>query len=151
MAPVNVHAPDPDDPAGMAFVFGAGMVDPRPGDRPNQPMALVQSWEPTSRLWWDLGLRYHPELATKWVVGGGQFSVGRITKERPDKLHTTAEEGAAEVIDYISEHYPEYAENLKRIKEVGSEAERKSLIAEFEKEIGKLAGLIKFVSQKPGG
>lgn len=151
MAPVNIHAPDPDHPKGMAWVFGAGMVDPRPGDRPNQPMALTQSWEPTSELWWDLGLRYHPELAKKWLVGGGQFTVGNIVTKAPEKLHTTVEEGAEELLEYIGQHHPEYAESLKRIRECGTDEERTRLVAEYQKEIGKLAGLIQFVQKKPGG
>lgn len=151
MAPLNVHAPDPDDPAGMAFVLGAGAVDPRPGNHPNQPMALIQSWEPISRLWWDLGLRYHPELATKWVTGGGQFTVGQVVAKQPDKQATTLEEGAEEVLEYLGTISPEYAAALKRIREVGSDEERNSLSAEFQAEIAKLLQLKKFVSEKPKG
>lgn len=135
----------------MAFIFGAGMIDPRGNGKPNQPMALTQSWEPTSELWWDLGLRWHPELAKKWVVGGGQFSVGQIVTKQPEKLHTTVEEGAAEVLEYLAGLSPEYAENLKRIGQVGSDEERASLAKEFEAEIGKLLQLKQFVSKKPKG
>lgn len=123
------------------------MVDPRQGSHPNQPMALTQSWQPTARLWWDLGLRYHPELATKWAVGGGQFTVAQVVTKQPEKLHMTVEEGAEEVLEYIAGISPEYAETLKRIKEVGSDEERASLVKEFESEITKLLKLTKFVSK----
>jgi hypothetical protein len=114
-------------------------------------MALTQSWEPTSELWWDLGLRWHPELAKKWVVGGGQFTIGKVVTKQPEKLHTTVEEGAEEVLEYIAGISPEYADALKRIRECGSDEERTKLAKEFESEISKLLQLKQFVSHKPKG
>ena len=149
MALLNVHAPDPKSPRGMAWVLGVGMVDPRPGNNPNQPMAIVQSWEPTSELWWDLGLRWHPELATKWAVGGGQFQVAQIASEKPDSTETSLEESAEEVMEFIGKEHPEYAEMLKKIRETGSDAERIKLVKQYDAEIKKLMNLIKYISTKP--
>jgi hypothetical protein len=149
MAPVNVHPPDPKAPKGMAFILGVGMVDPRPGNNPNQPMAIVQSWEPTSELWWDLGLRWHPELATKWAVGGGQFAVAEIVAEKPDAEDISLEQGAEEILEFLGEEHPEYAALLKRIHDAGSAEERIKLVKQYEGEIKKLMTLIKYLSTQP--
>lgn len=130
--------------------MGAGFVDPRAGktwaDR--EPMALIQSWEPTSELWWDLGLRWHPELATKWLEGGGQFQVARIVDQKPQER--SLEDDAEEVLEFIAGENPEFAETLRRIKECGSDQERAALLAEFEqniKSIIKMANYIKGESE----
>ncbi|QSM01078.1 hypothetical protein SEA_NANOSMITE_33 [Mycobacterium phage Nanosmite] len=149
MPPLNVHAPDPNSPKGMAWVLGVGMVDPRPGNHPNQPMAIVQSWEPTSELWWELGLRWHPELATKWATGGGQFEVARVVTEKPDEDEISLEQGAEEVLEFLAEEHPEYASMLKQIHEAGSDKERIKLVRQYDNEIKRLMTLIKYISTKP--
>jgi hypothetical protein len=75
----------------MAWWFAAGICDPRPGGYPktlypNQQWALKQSWEPTSQLMWDLGFRWHPELAKKWLKDGGQFALATIVDKPPQEL-----------------------------------------------------------------
>lgn len=136
----GVHPPDPDDPKGMAFIMSAGFIDPRAGktwaDR--EPMALIQSWEPTSELWWDLGLRYHPELATKWLEGGGQFQVAKIVEEEPEQR--TLEQDAEEVLDFISGENPGLAEELKRVRESGTDEEKAALLKKFEDNIKNIIG-----------
>lgn len=127
----GVHPPDPDDPAGMAFIFAAGFCDPRPGGypkkiHPNQPLVLKESWEPTSKMYWDLGLRYHPELATKWVDGGGQFAVGRIVDQPPEEY--TNEEYAQQM---AQEQYAQMVAEVERVKKHGTEFEKKRLIERF--------------------
>lgn len=149
MAPLTISAPDPNSPKGMSWVLGCGMVDPRPGNHPNQLMAIVQSWEPTSELWWDLGLRWHPELATKWAVGGGQFCTAEILDEKPDISEQTMEQGAEEVLEFLGTEHPEYAEMLRRIHAAGTDAERIKLAKQFDSEIKKLMTLIKFIASKP--
>ncbi|AGM12280.1 minor tail protein [Mycobacterium phage PegLeg] len=146
---MNVHPPDPNHPKGMAWVLGVGMVDPRPGNNPNQPMAIVQSWEPTSELWWKLGLRWHPELAEVWAVGGGQFEIAQIVNEKPEAQEMSLEEGAAEVLEYIGKEHPEYAEMLQQIHNAGSDVERIKLVKQFDGEIKRLMTLMKYVSTKP--
>ncbi|QNJ56837.1 minor tail protein [Mycobacterium phage Reindeer] len=148
--PLNVHPPDPNHPKGMAWVLGVGMVDPRPSaptDR--QPMAITQSWEPTSEIWWALGLRWHPELATKWARGGGQFEVAELLDEKPEEDEITLEQGAEEVLEFIGQEHPEYAEMLKKIHSAGSDAERIKLVKQFDTEIKRLMTLMKYVSTKP--
>lgn len=146
MGPLTIDPPDPDSPKGMSWVMGVGMVDPRPGNHPNQPMAIVQSWEPTSKLWWDLGLRWHPELATKWAVGGGQFSVAEVVSEKPEALEQTLEQGAEEVLEYIATEHPEYAEMLRKIRSAGTDIERVRLVKQFDGEIKKLLALRNYLS-----
>lgn len=150
MPPVNVHPPDPEHPKGMAWVLGVGMVDPRPGANPNQVMAIVQSWEPTSELWWKLGLRWHPELATKWAIGGGQFAVADIVDEKPEDFGKSNDlkAKAEEVLGYIAEEHPEYAELLKKIKAAGSDEERAKISKQFESEIKKLILLTEYIKSK---
>lgn len=141
----SVHPPDPNDPKGMAFILGAGFVDPRAGktwaDR--EPMALIQSWEPTSELWWDLGLRWHPELATKWLTGGGQFQVAKIVSEKPEER--TLEQDAEEVLEFISRDNPEFAETLKRVRESGTAEERAAMLKEFEKNIKSIMDMSNYI------
>lgn len=129
----------------MAFIMGAGFVDPRAGktwaDR--EPMALTQSWEPTSELWWELGLRWHPELATKWLTGGGQFQVAQIVTERPEGK--TLEQEAEEVLDIISADNPAFAETIKRVRDCGTPEERAALLKEFEGNIQSLLKMSNYV------
>lgn len=136
----GVHPPDPDDPKGMAFIMSAGFIDPRAGktwaDR--EPMALIQSWEPTSELWWELGLRWHPELATKWLEGGGQFQVAKIVEQQPEER--TLEEDAVEVLEFIAGENPEFATELKRIRESGTDEERAAMLKQFEDGIKRVMG-----------
>ncbi len=150
MAPFNVHPPDPDHPKGLAWLLGVGFVDPRPGVHPNQPGAVIQSWEPTSELYWDLGIRWHPELATKWAVGGGQFQPAEIVDEKPaDAEPQTMEQAAEEVLEMLADEHPEYAELLKKIHSVGSDEERAKFAKQYEGEIKKLITLVNYISSKP--
>lgn len=145
MSHMAVHPPDPENPKGMAFVMGAGFVDPRNGKtyQDREPMALVQSWEPTSELWWDLGLRWHPELATRWLVGGGQFSVASVVDKKPDE--PTLEQTAEELLEFIGTENPEFADMLTRIRAAGTDAEKQSLLRELENNIKSIAKLAEYV------
>lgn len=146
MGVAGVHPPDPDDPRGMAFVLAAGFPDPRPGGYPNQQLVIVQAWEAASQLWYDLGLRYHPELATKWVVGGGQFSCGEIVDKPP--VEKTLAENAEDMLADLGNVDPKFAEMLKKIKSSGSEDEKKALVGELENNIKGLAKLIEFMGNQ---
>lgn len=141
----GIHPPDPNNPKGMAFIMGAGFVDPRAGktwaDR--EPMALVQSWEPTSELWWELGLRWHPELATKWLSGGGQFQVADIVTEKP--VEPSLEDDAEEVLEFIASENPEFAQMVKRIRETGTEEERAAMLREFESNIKSIVKMSQYI------
>src|SRR5271168_1074603 len=126
----------------MAWVLGVGMIDPRRGNRPRQPMALTQSWEPTSELWWDLGLRWHPELATKWAKGGGQFTTAEVISEKPTDPEVTVEQGAEALLEYLGEENPQYADMLKAIRESGSDDDRAKLAEQLGGEIKRLLSLV---------
>ncbi|ATN93992.1 minor tail protein [Mycobacterium phage Kumao] len=146
MLPINIHPPDPDNPKGMAFIMAAGFVDPRPGfNGQRQPMALIQSWEATSELWWDLGLRWHPELATKWLKGGGNFGVAEVTDE-PQDYTPSVEKAAEEVLEYLAKENPQQAELLKRIRSAGTPEERAEVAKTIEKDVQALLSLMKYVT-----
>jgi hypothetical protein len=143
--PHVVHPPDPNNPKGMAFIMGAGFVDPRNGKtfQDREPMALIQSWEPTSELWWDLGLRWHPEFATKWLKGGGQFSVSDVVNQKPEE--TTLEQSAEEVLEFIGAENPQFAEMLRRIREAGTDEEKQVILRELEANVQSIAKLADYV------
>lgn len=127
----DIHPPDPSDPKGMAWIFAAGVVDPRPGGypkkvHPNQQWALKQCWEPTSIMWWDLGMRYHPELATKWLSGGGQFTVAEIVDEPPDE--PTNEELMKQMAE---EQFAAMTADIERIKEHGTPYQKKRALQRY--------------------
>lgn len=131
MRVLGVHEPDPNHPEGMAWVFAAGICDPRPGGypkkvHPNQQWALKQSWEPTSRMFWDLGLRYHPELATKWIEGGGQFALGNIVDKPPE------EPDMKDLIDEFSEdQFAAMKAEIDRVMDTGTPWQKKRLMQRF--------------------
>ena len=123
----GIHPPDPDDPKGMAFIFAAGFVDPRKGGKPNQMLVLKESWEPTSAMYWALGLRYHPDLATKWVDGGGQFTLGMLVDKPPDEpeLQEMAEA-------FAKDQYRQMVDEIERVKKHGTPYEKRRLHQRFQ-------------------
>lgn len=150
MAPVNIHQPDPNHPKGMAWILGVGIVDHRPGNRPNQPTSIVQTWEPTSELYWDLGLRWHPELATKWATGGGQFSVANIVSDQPEpEKPVSLEDSSIEILEEIAKENPQYAAMLRTIRESGSIEDREKVIATFEGQARSIQALMNYLSTQP--
>lgn len=128
----GIHPPDPDDPKGMAFIFAAGVCDPRPGGypktmHPNQILSLKESWEPTSEMYWDLGIRYHPELATKWLEGGGQFTVAKVVDEAPEEFDD------AELAQQMAkDQYELMVAEIERVKLKGTPYEKKRLKERFQ-------------------
>jgi ribosomal protein S15P/S13E len=127
----DIHPPDPNDPKGMAWIFAAGVCDPRPGGYPdkglpNQQWALKQTWEPTSKMFWDLGLRYHPELATKWLSGGGQFSVAEVVDSPPDEPDD--EELMREMAE---EQFAAMTREIEHIKEHGTDYQKKRMLQRY--------------------
>jgi hypothetical protein len=130
---VGLPTLDPDKPEGMAKIFAAGLVDPRPGGYPdkvypNQQWALVQAWIPTSKLWWDLGLRWHPELATKWLKGGGQFGLAEIVDEPPPESKTITE--IAE--EFAGDQFGHMKAEIERIRDHGTAEEKEKMRRQLE-------------------
>jgi hypothetical protein len=147
---VQVPPPDPNSPEGMAFVFSAGMVDPRIGKSINTdrlPMLLIQGWAAQSKLYHELGIRYHPELATKHLKGGGQFQVAEIVDGPPPPPEPAMDtEGAAEkILEIISENNPEFAANIRRIRDTGSDSERSEAIQKLGSEMNGLQNLADYI------
>jgi hypothetical protein len=108
-------------------------------------MAIIQSWGPTSELWWSLGLRWHPELATKWLKGGGQFQVADIVDEPPEEL--TIEQGAEQVLDLIGQDNPDFVNSIKRLRESGTAEEKAAALKGFE---GQVKNLLKIAEYMKG-
>ena len=130
----------------MAFILAAGFPDPRPGAHPNQQLVIVQGWNGWSEQAYALGLRWHPELATKWVKGGGQFTCGELVDSPPEQpsLEKTAEEFLADLGDTD----PELAKLFERIKASGSEDEKKLLAGELEQNIKHLLKLMEYLGNQ---
>lgn len=150
MTNLTLPPPDPEKPEGMAFLFTAGMVDPREGKNltDRQPMMILQSMPATSKLFWDLGVRWHPELATKWLKGGGQFQVAEIVNEPPEEM--TLEEGVDQVLEIMGRENPELVQTLKRIRDSGSAEDKAAALRNFEGKIRNLVKLAEYV-QGHGG
>lgn len=145
MPPLTAPPPDPNRPDGMAFIMGAGMVDPRAGKtlQDRQPMAIIQSWGPTSELWWKLGLRWHPEKATAWLKGGGQFQCAEIVDEPPEDF--TLEKGVDEVLEIMAREKPEFVDTLKRIRDSGTAEQKMAAVKKFEGDIKNIVKLAEYV------
>ena len=127
----GVHEPDPNHPKGMAWIFAAGICDPKPGGypkkvHPNQQWALLQSWEPTSQMYWDFGLRWHPELQKKWPSGGGQFTVAEILDKPPNEpsLKELAEE-------FAEDQFSAMKAEIDRVMKEGTPYQKKRLHQRF--------------------
>ena len=128
---LGVHEPDPNHPLGMAWWFAAGVVDPRPGGypkklHPNQQWAIKQCWEPTSRLMWDLGFRWHPDKQKVWLKGGGQFELAEIVDKPPEepKLQELVEE-------FAEDQFAQMKSEIDRILKDGTDYEKKRLRQRF--------------------
>lgn len=148
MAPLTIPKPNPETPEGLAFLFTAGMVDPRPGrtldDR--QPMMILQSMAPTAKLFWDLGVRWHPDLATKWITGGGQFSVAQVVDEKPEE--PTIEKAAEEMLNDIAKTNPDYAKHIRTLRESGSPEQIQTALKQLESQIKDVAKMADYIKGK---
>lgn len=128
---LGIHEPDPNHPEGMAWIFAAGFCDPRPGGypkkvHPNQQLSIKQSWEPTSRMFWDLGMRWHPDLQTKWLEGGGQFDVAQFVDEPPD------EPDMQELVkEFAEDQFAAMKREIDRVLDTGTPQEKKRLQQRF--------------------
>jgi hypothetical protein len=142
---LTLPPPDPNTPEGLAFLFTAGMVDPRAGktlaDR--QPMMILQSMVPTAKLFWELGVRWHPELAEKWLKGGGQFQVAEVVNEQPEEF--TLEQGAEEVLEILARDKPELVDTIKRIRENGTPEQKAAAVKKFEADIRQIVKMAEYV------
>lgn len=144
MPPGSVHPASPEHPKGMAWAMAAGFPDPRGDTYPNQQLVLVQGWDAWSEQLWSLGFRWHPDLQTKWVTGGGQFAPGTLTDEKPP-VAATLEEQADEVLDMIAEEKPEFVKALRMLRAEGTEAEKKVAVGELQKNVVDMMKLAEYI------
>lgn len=147
---VRVPPPNPDTPEGMAFILSAGGVDPRMGktlEHDRMPLVLIQAWEAQSKLWWDLGLRYHPELASKHLEGGGQFTVAKIIDgpPPPPSPELTVENAAEKILDLVAIQNPQFAADIRRLKESGTPEERQEMLRKLGNEQQGLQNLADYI------
>lgn len=143
----QIHPADPNHPKGMAWVLAAGFPDPREGSFPNIQLVLKQGWEAWSQQAYEFGLRWHPELQTKWVVGGGQFGVGEITTEKPP-AEPTLEESCEEVLDMIAESQPGFVNEMRRIRGEGTEQEKAQAVSELRKNMVDMMKIAQYMEGK---
>ncbi|MBB5167199.1 hypothetical protein [Mycobacterium sp. AZCC_0083] len=148
--PLSHHPADPNHPKGMAWAMAAGFPDPRGGTFSNQQLVLIQGWDSWSEQLWDLGFRWHPELQTKWVKGGSQFAVGTLVDEKPPEA-ATFEQECDEVLEMIAESNPGFVDEIRRIRDSGTEAERTVAVSELQKNVADMMRLAQFVQQQGGG
>lgn len=142
--PMSHHPADPEHPRGMAWVMGAGFPDPRGGVHSNQQHVLIQGWDPWSEQLWELGVRWHPELQKKWVVGASQFAAGTLVDEKPaDEPDFAAQ--CDEVLDMIAESNPGFVQEIRRIRETGTEQERGVARSELQKNVADMMRLAQYI------
>lgn len=143
----QIHPADPNHPKGMAWVLAAGFPDPREGNFPNIQLVLKQGWESFSEQLWRFGFRWHPEFQEIYVVGGGQFGVGEITTEKPP-AEPTLEESCEEVLDMIAESQPGFVNEMRRIRDQGSEQEKVQAVSELRKNMVDMMKIAQYVEGK---
>lgn len=143
------HPADPNHPKGMAWAMAAGFPDPRGQGHSNQQLVLIQGWDLWSEQLWDMGFRWHPELQRKWVVGGSQFAVGQLVDEKPEAA-PDFEAQCDEVLSMIAESNPGFVDEIRRIRDEGTESEKTVAISELRKNVADMMRLAQYV-QGGGG
>lgn len=152
MAGVNIPPPNPNTPEGMAFLCSAGGVDPRPGKSLKNdriPLLLIQAWAAQSKLYWDLGIRWHPELATHHLKGGGQFSLAEILDGPPPEPEPelTEEQVAEKILDILEETKPEFVKAIRKLRDSGTEEERTAALQKLDMERSGMQALMEYLDK----
>lgn len=150
---MNIPPPNPDIPEGMAFLFSAGGVDPRIGKSLQQdriPLLLTQAWPAQSKLYWDLGIRYHPELAIKHLRGGGQFGLAEIMEGPPPEPEPelTMEQAAEKILDLVSESNPEFAQTIRNLRASGTDEQKAAALQRLAKEMNSLQTIKDYIEDQ---
>lgn len=88
---------DPNNPEeAFVWMFAAGVPDPRGEKFPHQPMIPPQCLPVLSKMIWDMGGRFHPELQTKWVKPRSgvlmNFEAWGTTDVKPEQIQELAEQ-----------------------------------------------------------
>jgi hypothetical protein len=98
------------------------------------PLISPQLTAGVSKMLWDFGFRWHPELQNSWIEGvAGLGTVANLVDEKPEE--TDFKDGA---LDFLEANNPELMEAIRNVKP----EERDALIRKLEKSFGELQGLI---------
>jgi hypothetical protein len=126
---------DPNSPEQhAAWCWAAGIPDPSPSRPMPIPLISPQLTAGVSKMLWDFGFRFHPELQTVWVDGvAGLGMVAGLTENRPAEVDLDA--AASELLAATN------PELMEMIKNAGPD-ERQALVAKLEKSFGQIQELI---------
>lgn len=99
-----------EDPAEVfAWMFTAGVPDPRDGGEGkfrNQPLIPPACFSALSKMLWDFGCRFHPDLQTKWIKPSDgafrNFEVWETVGVKPPEV-------MPQVAAMAADQYPEMA------------------------------------------
>jgi hypothetical protein len=129
---------DPNKKKEMAaWVWAAGVPDPRDIADVRIPLVLPQLCEGISEMLWDFGFRHHPDLQKRWIDGVGAVGVvAAIVKEPPqgDFLETAGP-------GFLLDNNPELAEMIKN----ASPEDKAKLLEDLEKNFRELQALMKMI------
>lgn len=153
MAGVNIPPPNPNKPEGMAFLCSAGGVDPRPGKSLKTdriPLLLTQAWAAQSELFWKLGIRWHPELATHHLKGGGQFQLAEILDGPPPEPEPemSDEQIAEKILDMVAETKPEFVKAIRKLRASGTEEEKAAALKKLDLERSGMESLMDYLKDQ---
>lgn len=136
-----------DDPEEMfAWMFAAGIPDPRQQEGriyPHQPLVPPNCFPALSRMLYDMGARFHPELQTKWVNPRSgparNFEAWGLTDIEPI---------AAEM---LAQEFPEQARRLASLSPERAKTEVKDTAARLMKNLEEMRALQDQLKDTLGG
>jgi len=103
------------------------------------PLISPQLTAGVSRMLWDFGFRWHPELQNSWIDGvAGLGMVANLVDTKPEEVDLKS--GG---MDFLAENNPELLESIRNVKP----EEREALVQKLEKSFGELQGLIEALKE----
>lgn len=93
----------------FAWIFAAGVPDPRGENYPNQPLIPPPCWPAFSKMLYEFGCRFDPELQQRWVSPArgplGPFTAAGSTDVKPD-----------DIADFVADQFPQVAERVRNVQ-----------------------------------